>query len=648
MLPGALLLAGPPVRAANLPDWLAAAAKQPIPSTVPKDAVAVILYSDQQTIVSPNGDAETRYREACKILRPEGKDYGIVEIEVSKDTPVVYFKAWSIPADSKVYEVTDRDSAETQILDGDFYNDAKQKALVIPAADPGNVVGYEYVQKGRPLIFQEEWNFQDRIPVLQAQYTLQIPSGWEYDSHWVNHTDVQPQTPASHEYVWNLTNIPPVSTEDYMPPWRAVAGRMDLKFFSPADSYQAQQAGSWHDEGLWYSALVSSQREVTADIATEVATLTAQAKTPLEKIQAITDYMQRHIRYVAIEIGIGGWQPHAADDVFKNQFGDCKDKATLLSAMLKAAGFDSYYVVAQVFRGIVQPQFPTIGSFNHVILAIRLPDGVPTENLYSVIDDPKLGKLLFFDPTNAYVPLGYIPDYEQDNYVLLVAPDGGQLVHLPVLPPATNRLMRVGQFTLSPAGDLSGDVKEIRWGGPAVQSREQFLEGQPKDREKTIDRFLGEFLDNFQLQGASIGNLTEYADNFVLDYRFAAPSYAKQAGDLIILRPRVLGLKGSSVFSDPDRRYPVEYPEATLQTDEFDFTLPAGYAVDELPSPVKIDCGYISYQSKTTLDGNVVRYTRTYQVNKVMVPVSGLKDLRAALAAISNDERSAVVLKHSS
>ncbi len=609
----AALAVSPAARAANAPDWLAAAAKQPIPPMVPGDAVAVVLYFEQQTSVKSN---------------------------------ITYLKAWSIPADGNVYEVKDHDSAETQMAGGELYDDLKMKMLIIPAADPGSVIGYEYVQKGRPLIFQEEWDFQERIPVLQAQCTLQIPSGWKYDSNWVNHPEVQPQAPASDQYVWNLTNIPPVPVEDYMPPWRAVAGRLDLKFFSPSNAYQSQQAGSWSQMGLWYAGLVSSRRDITSEIAIQVASLTAQAKTPLEKIQAIAEYMQRHIRYVAIEIGIGGFQPHAADEVFKNQFGDCKDKATLLSAMLKAAGFDSYYAVAQVSRGIVQPNFPSVWSFNHMILAIRLPDGVPSTSLYSVVDDPKLGRLLFFDPTNAYVPLGYIPSYEQDNYVLLVAPDGGQLVHLPVLSPTTNRLMRVGQFTLSPTGDLSGDVKEIRWGGPAVQSREQFLEGQPKDREKIIDQFLGASLDNFQLQSASIDNLTTFSDNLIVDYRFAAPSYAKQAGDLIILRPRILGLKSSSILSDPNRKYPVEYTEATLQTDEFDFTLPSGYAVDELPLPVQVDCGYISYSSKTVLDGNILHYTRTYQVNRVIVPVTKLSDLRLALNAIAADERSAVILKH--
>lgn len=644
----ALAVCVPAARPANVPDWVAAAARQPVSLSVPKDAVAVILYSDQQTTVTASGDVERRYREVRKILRPEGKDYGFVEIYFTKVTPITSLRAWGIPSEGKIYELKQSDAAETGLTDGELYDDAKTKILEIPAADPGNIVAYEYVQKGRPLVFADDWDFQYRVPVLHAQYTLRIPEGWKYDSAWVNHAEAQPESPVPNEFTWDLTDISPVAVEDDMPPWRAVAGRLDVKFFSPANSYQTEQSGSWHEEGLWYSGLSASRRDVTPEIATQVASVTAGAKTPLEKIEAVASYMQRHIRYVAIEIGIGGFQPHAAADVFKNQFGDCKDKATLLSAMLKAAGFESYYAVAQVNRDIVQPQFPSVVSFNHMILAIRLGSDVSTQNLYSVIDDPKLGKLLFFDPTDPYTPLGYLPDYEQNNYVLLVAPDGGQLVHLPVLPPSTNRLMRVGQFTLDSTGGITGDVKEVRWGGPAVQSRAQFLEIAPKDRAKVMDRFLGSFLDNFQLQAASVGNLTDFDKTFTMDYRFSAPNYAKEAGDLIILRPRVLGEKGFAVLPSAERKYPVEYNEATLETDEFDFTLPAGYTVDELPPPVKADCGYVSYSSKTTLDGNVVRYSRTYQVNEVTIPVLKLKELRATFDAIASDERAAVVLKHAS
>ncbi len=116
-------------------------------------------------------------------------------------------------------------------------------------------------------------------------------------------------------------------------------------------------------------------------------------------------------------------------------------------------------------RGVVLPEFPAL-QFGHSISAIRLPDGITDPSLHATVDDPKLGRLLFFDPTNEYVPFGYLPSYEQDSYALVVTQDGGMLLHTPLLPPLTNRLLRTAKLDLSAAGNLAGEVQEVRWGVP--------------------------------------------------------------------------------------------------------------------------------------------------------------------------------------
>ena len=84
--------------------------------------------------------------------------------------------------------------------------------------------------------------------------------------------------------------------------------------------------------------------------------------------------MQRNIRYVGIEIGIGGLQPHTAEDVFRNRYGDCKDKATLLRAMLESVGIHSTWVLVDTRRGFVDPKIPSVDG-NHAIAAIEIPAG---------------------------------------------------------------------------------------------------------------------------------------------------------------------------------------------------------------------------------------------------------------------------------
>src|SRR5205807_7644702 len=131
---------------------------------------------------------------------------------------------------------------------------------------------------------------------------------------------------------------------------------------------------TWKDMGAWYNGLTQGRRDASPEIKQQVVTLTGSLKTPLAKMQALARFMQNEVRYVAIELGIGGLQPHAAPDVFKRRFGDCKDKATLLSAMLKEIGVESYYVIIHSERGgVTSVTPPHVNNFNHAILAIRLP-----------------------------------------------------------------------------------------------------------------------------------------------------------------------------------------------------------------------------------------------------------------------------------
>ncbi len=128
--------------------------------------------------------------------------------------------------------------------------------------------------------------------------------------------------------------------------------------------------------------------------------------------------------------------------------------------MLNEIGVQSYYVIIDTDRGIVRPDYPSM-RFDHMILAIRLDDKIPDGSLYAVITDEKLGRLLLFDPTNPYVPLGYLPSYLQASYALVVTPDGGAFVQTPLLlPPSTNRLLRTAKLDLSSQGNLTARYRK--------------------------------------------------------------------------------------------------------------------------------------------------------------------------------------------
>lgn len=629
---------------AGAPDWLRALAQEPL-HEYPKDVEAIALLDEQTTTVMDNGEVETRHRGAYKILRPEGRQRGVVGVYFDQEARLTYLKGWCITAQGQEYEVKEKDAVETSITPDALYQDTRYKILKIPAAEPGNVAGYEYVKKGRHFILQDTWWFQEEIPLRHGRYNLQLPAGWEFTSFWSNYPAQQAREAGQHQWAWELENVPAVVREPEMPPWHAVAGRLGVMFFSKDPGQRSKSAASWSEVGLWYGSLTAESRQPTPEIKQKVSELTTNTQTQADKIRSLCSFLQREIRYVEIKIGIGGFQPHPAGSVFASRYGDCKDKATLLSAMLKEINIESFYVLIHTERGVLLPQFSSPLSFNHAILAIRLPAGVPAQGFFAVADHPKWGKLLFFDPTDPFTPLGYLPTRLQDNYGLLVTSEGGELVKLPLLPPTVNRLLRVAKLSLSSTGTLSGEVEEIRWGAPAASSRAEFLGANSAERRKILENFLGQFLAGFVLTGGQILNLDKYNESLVLNYEFVAENYAKTAGNLLLVRPRVLGEKSQNLEASKPRKYSVEFPMATLQTDQFEIALPPGYVVDELPPPAKAEFPFGEYRSQLEAVGNTLRYQRTYEIKSVFVPTEHLDELKTFFRQISADERSTAVLR---
>lgn len=629
---------------AGAPEWLRAAARMPVPS-YPADVDAVMLLDEQITTVTDKGEIKTLYRRAFKILRPQGRDHGDVVVFFDSETKLTFLKGWSIPAQGGEYEVKEKDAFEVGISDVSLYDDTRRKVLTIPAADPGNVVGYEYEQRRRPLSLQDLWYFQDPHPVLKARYILQLPAGWEFSPFWANHAAQEPRAIGETQWVWELDNLPAVTLEPQMPPWRSVAGWMAVTFYSRENKHAEKTHGSWGDVGKWYYQLASQQRNSSPELKEKVAALTSPLASPAEKIRALAQFAQREIRYVSIAIGIGGFRPHHAQQVFQNRYGDCKDKATLLSSMLREIGLESYYVLIHTDRGVVAPEFPTPLTFNHAILAIRLPEDLQQTSFYAVMEHPRLGRLLFFDPTDPITPVGYLPPSLQANSGLLVMPEGGELVRLPLLPGITNRLMRSGKLSLNGAGVLTGEIQEVRWGSPAVSRRADLLSASKADRVKVIESFLSGYLQGFRIMDASVENLESYDSNLILRYKFVAQSYGQSAGNLLIFRPRVVGGKGSSLLEIKERKYPVEFTDATVQTDQFEIELPSGFAVDEIPEGVQAAYPFAEYKSAFEVKGNVLHYTRTFEIKDVRVPAENLEDLKKFYRRVAADERASAVLK---
>jgi hypothetical protein len=633
----------------DAPAWMHALVNAPLP-TYDEKTDAVLLYSETNVTVISADKIRTQVREAYKILRPNGREHGTVYVHLNPQRKVRTLHGWCIPAQGKDFEVRDKDAIEASpgTEGGELISDVKFKVLHIPAPDPGNIVGYEYETEEQPFFLQEMWHFQDLDPVRESHYSLQLPAGWEYKAAWLNHEDVSATQTGGNLSQWVLHDVKGIRREPEMPPRDGVAGSMIISFFPPGGGVLNGFA-NWDEMGKWYTNLIGGRMQASAEIKQQVTALTASKTTTLQKMQSLATFVQRDIRYVAIELGIGGWQPHPAADVYAHRYGDCKDKATLLRSMLREIGIDTYHVVIYTERGAVTPHTPAHHGFNHAILAIKLPEGLTDPSLIATIQHPKLGRILFFDPTNDLIPFGQLPGYLQANYGLLVTPDGGELIELPQQPSMMNSIRRSAKLTLDAKGTLKGDVQEVRLGERASSERWRLRTvSKDTDRIKPIEELLAGSLGSFQIFRATLLNVQQTDQPFGFNYSFESPNYAKNAGNLLLVRPRVIGQKAAGFLETKEpRKFPIEFEGPARDTDTFEITIPPGYVVDDIPPPVDADYGFASYHSKTVVTGNVVDYTRTFEVKELSVPVNKADDLKRFYRIIASDERNTVVLKPS-
>jgi len=635
-------------RAGDAPPWMHAAAAAPLPAHDEKTN-AVLLYEERVVTVQSADKIRIQVRKAYKILRPSGREYGEAWVPFHSGQKINKLHGWCIPTQGKDYEAKDKDAIEMgvpKIEGSDLVTDTRVKLLTIPAPDPGNVVGYEYEEEEQPLVLQDVWEFQREIPVRETHFSLQLPAGWAYKSYWLNHPELKP-TEAAGQLQWSISDVSPVRHEPEMPPPDGVSGQMVVSYF-PQGGPTGNVFTNWQEMGRWYATLSENRRAASPEIKQEVASLTLSAATPLKKMQVLAQFVQHDIRYVAIELGIGGWQPHPAAEIFSKRYGDCKDKATLMSSMLSQIGVDSYYVVINDERGSVTSQTPANAfGFNHMVMAVKLPAGMSDPSLIATVQDPRLGTLLYFDPTNELVPFGQLPGYLQANYGLLVAPSGGELVELPQQPPTMNSITRTGKFTLDAMGTLKGEVSEVRLGDRAWSERMRLHSiTKNSERIKPIEDLLSGSLSLYQITQASLINLDVTDKPFGFHYAFEASNYAKDAGGLLLVRPRVLGEKAQGFLETKEpRKFPIEFDAPVQDTDSFEITIPPGFVVDDVPPAVDVDDGFASYHAKTEVHGNLIRYSRTFEIKELSVPVARAEELKTFYRIISSDERNTAVLK---
>src|SRR5262245_21228188 len=331
----------------DTPAWLRQAASITVP-TYGKDVHAVTLHNESRKTVEEDGRITTVTSYAVRILTREGRRYAEAAEGYNNGTGKIKdMRAWLIRPSGEVRAYGKKETGDVALVDNDIYNEYRIKVIsASDEADAGCVFGYEIVTEEREVHSQFIWQFQSLNPVVMSRVTVTLPQGWRADAITFNHDKIAPAV-SGNSYTWELRDLPPIEAEPASPVSK-LNPRVAVNIFPPeGKTTMLRSFASWKDVSRYSSELSDPQAAFNEQIAARARELTAGAKTEFERIEAISRYAQ-WVNYISIQIDVGrggGYRPHAAVDVFNKNYGDCKDKANLMRAMLKSLGVESYPVV---------------------------------------------------------------------------------------------------------------------------------------------------------------------------------------------------------------------------------------------------------------------------------------------------------------
>ena len=628
----------------SVPNWFRQAASAGVP-TYEKDVPAVVLHDEQQVSLGSDGKLVTTENYAVKLLNREGRNFAIARaFYLVSSGKVREIEGWLIRADGST-KTYDKKTILDVIADpDDVYNEGRIKVIDASGdVDVGYSFGYTVVSEDAPLFYQDVWEFQGRLPTLFSRYSLNLPAGWKASSITFNAAEVKPQISGTN-YVWELRNLAPIPPEPMSPAVNNIAPRIAVNY-SPENNSQAvnRAFADWSDVSRWATGLHDSQVVIDDAVAGKARELTVNSKTELEKIRAIGSYVQ-NLQYISIDIGVGygnGYRPRSSTLVLSRGYGDCKDKANLMRAMLKTLKIEAYPIA--IFSGdpkFVRAEWASPRQFNHCIIAVKVSDETKTP---TIINDAKLGRLLIFDATDSYTPVGDLPDYLQGSMALIIAGDNGGLAKMPVTPPESDLLERNIEATLSETGAIKGKIRERANGQTSTVFRREQRELSASDYKKAIEGWLTRGATGAQLVNITSKDRQSEA-GFDLDVEFSASSYGQlMQNRLLVFKPVIVGRRNGIVLTEPKRSHPIEL-DSNAMKETIIFNLPLGFTVDEMPDAVNLETAFGKYTTTYEVKDGKLIFSRSLTTNRTNIPADKYNSVKDFYSKILAAEQSPVVL----
>ncbi len=603
-----------------------------IPDALKKNANVVKRMEEERFTLKNPGEAVYYHKYALTILNENGDKHAAFYerydrfYEIKNIEGVLYDAAGN-----KIKELKNKDIMDMSgVSDISLMEDDRVKFHHFYYKVYPYTVEYVLEMKYKGTMFYPYWLpvEDENFSVQQSRFIFECPLNYEfrYKMFGYKGQPLTEQTADKKRTVWEVKDMPAIVKETFSPPFRYLTTYLMLgpTEFSMQDYKGNMQ--SWQDLGKFIYTLKQGRDELPPNIKQKVHEIAGGISDPREKIRALYEYMQKNTRYVSIQLGIGGWQPFDAKYVAAKGYGDCKALSNYMYSLLKEAGIQSYYTVISAGRNIpnLETEFPS-SQFNHVILC-------------AVVNKTDT---VWLECTSQTMPSGYLGDFTDDRYALLIDESGGKLVRTPKYGLKDNLQQRTIHAKMDAEGMLMAEIK-TNYTGMQQDDLHMLINHLSKDKVK-------EYLDE-ELEFATYTvNSFDYKENKgtlpVIEEKLSVTvdRYATISGKRLFIVPNIMTRSHRKLKTDEERKYDIELGIEYTDTDKIEIEIPAGYKPESTLQDAVIESKFGKYKSTVKLEQNKIIYTRNMEQYSGRFPKTDYAEMVKFYDAVYKADRNKLV-----
>ncbi|PHI20080.1 hypothetical protein CEQ90_10115 [Lewinellaceae bacterium SD302] len=602
-----------------------------IPDSLKENARSVVRHHRTDYRVTNDNHSGMTVSRAVTLLKGGTSENELV-LHYDENTKISQLKITLYDANGNLI----RDVRKNEINDymavggGQFYTDSRVKYVTVDHSTYPYTIEYEYEVKYKnfAIVYFPRFFPQDfEQSVVQSTFHADLPGDNElfYDLNLLEEPEIS-TAGGRITYNWNVSSLRARASEPYgpnssiaLPNVRTVLGRFEI-IPNVKSTFE-----SWDEFGRMMNQLMAGRDELPAELSGEVRRTINELSTDREKIVALYRFMQDRVRYVGVQLGIGGWQPFSATYVEENRYGDCKALSNYMKSMLSDIGIEAYPTLIYSGREhyAVREDFPT-SAFNHMILY------VPSEDMY-------------LECTSNYLPPGYLYEQTLDRNVLLITPEGGQLARTPAVEPADHGHLRTQRLRLAENGSAKVEIN-TRYVG-ARHERLRYLHRSLSKKE--FKEYLHEEEHIPDVTGSKYAVEVSQSEPFVdLTYATELPRYARKMGKRYFVPLNKLFAFDSRPDAEEERDFAVVNKHGRFLVDTVYLELPQGLSL-ESKGEDKIDIEHAAgeYHAEITQTGNQLRWVRTLKILPVNLPPEEYAGFRDFYLKVGKADRRQLVFK---